>query len=47
MLAGIKQKVSPATKVLYAKGCEVIGGKSDIDAAVQAARKADVVCGRG
>jgi beta-glucosidase len=43
VLAGIKQKISPATKVLYAKGCEVIGGKSDFDGAVAVARKADVV----
>ncbi len=43
VLSGIKQKVSPATKVLYAKGCEVIGGKSDMDGAVALARKADVV----
>lgn len=42
ILDGIKQKVSPQTKVLYAHGCDVIGGKADIAAAVQAARQADI-----
>lgn len=42
ILEGIKQKMSAQTKVLYAHGCDVIGGKSDIAAAVQAARKADI-----
>ena len=43
VLDGIRQKVSPGTRVEYVKGCEVIGGKPDISAAVEAARKADVV----
>jgi len=43
VLDGIRQKVSAATKVEYVQGCEVIGGKADFSAAVEAARKADVV----
>lgn len=43
VLDGIKQKVSPATKVEYVRGCEVIGGgKEEFAKAVEAARKADV-----
>jgi beta-glucosidase len=42
ILDGIKTKVSPGTKVLYARGCDVIGGKQDFDEAVAAARQADV-----
>lgn len=43
VLDGIRQKVSAGTRVDYVKGCEVIGGKPDISAAVEAARKATVV----
>ena len=42
ILNGIKQTVSPQTRVVYAKGCDVIGGKEDFAPAVQAAKKADV-----
>ncbi len=42
VLDGIKQKVSPGTRVEYVRGCEVIGGKEDIAKAVEAARNADV-----
>ena len=42
VLDGIKQAVSPATQVMYAKGCEVIGGKEDFSKAVEAARQASV-----
>lgn len=42
ILAGIRQKVSPAAEIFYAKGCDVIGGKRDFAAAVEAARKAQV-----
>ena len=42
ILAGIRQKISPNTKVLYARGCEVIGGTKDFALAVEAARKAEV-----
>jgi beta-glucosidase len=41
-LDGIKQKLSPEAKILYARGCDVIGGKADFTEAVQAARKADL-----
>ena len=42
-LAGIKSKVSPQTKVLYAKGCDVLGESTDGFAeAVKAARQADL-----
>jgi beta-glucosidase len=42
-LAGIKSKVSPQTKVLYAKGCDVLGESTDGFAeAVTAARQADL-----
>lgn len=43
VLEGIKHKASAATRVEYVKGCDVIGGKPDIPAAVEAARKASVV----
>ncbi len=44
VLAGVKAKVSPNTKVLYAKGCEVIGGTDEgIPEAVEMAKQADVV----
>ncbi len=43
VLEGIKAKVSPATKVTYVKGCDVIGGdRSGISKAVEAAKNADV-----
>lgn len=43
VLDGIKDAVSPSTKVLYAKGCGYTTDDSSmLDAAVQAARKADV-----
>jgi beta-glucosidase len=42
ILDGIRQKVSPETKVLYAHGCEVMGGKKDFAEALQAARKAEL-----
>jgi beta-glucosidase len=42
ILDGIRQKVSPQTKVVYARGCDVIGGKEDFTEAVAAARKAEV-----
>lgn len=44
VLDGIKAKVSPTTKVLYAKGCEVFGGTTEgIAEAVEIAKQADVV----
>lgn len=44
LLAGIKAKVSPSTKITYAKGCDVNGDSADgFDAAVRAARSSDVV----
>lgn len=42
ILDGIRAKVSPSTKVLYAHGCDVIGGKEDFAEAVRAARQAEV-----
>jgi beta-glucosidase len=42
VLDGIKAKVSPQTKVLYAQGCVAMGGKADIAGAVEAAKRADV-----
>jgi beta-glucosidase len=42
VLDGIKQSVSPGTRVEYVRGCEVIGGKEDFTEAVEAARKASV-----
>jgi beta-glucosidase len=42
VLDGIKQAVSPATQVMYVKGCEVIGGKEDFAKAVEVARRASV-----
>ena len=42
VLDGIKQKVSPGTRVEYVRGCEVIGGGKDFAEAVEGARKADV-----
>jgi beta-glucosidase len=43
VLDGIKAKVSPATRVVYVKGCAVTGAdKSTFEKAVQAAKAADV-----
>jgi beta-glucosidase len=43
VLAGIKAKVSPQTKVVYAKGCEIVGDSADGFAeAVRVAAEADV-----
>src|SRR5258708_8049717 len=43
ILQGIKQKVGPQTKVLYAKGSNVLGDdKSGFREAVQAAKGADL-----
>jgi beta-glucosidase len=40
---GIRQKVSPATKVTYLKGCNVMGtAVNEISAAQKAAQQADV-----
>jgi beta-glucosidase len=42
VLDGIKAKVSPATRVVYVKGCEVTGAdKSSFEKAVEAARVAE------
>ncbi len=42
-LAGIRAKVSPQTKVIYAKGCEILGDSTTGFAeAVTAARQADI-----
>ncbi len=43
VLDGIRRSVSAGTRVDYVKGCDVIGGKLDTAAAVEAARKASVV----
>jgi len=43
VLKGIKNKVSPKTKVTYVKGCDVIGDKlNEISKAKNAAKKADI-----
>lgn len=42
ILNAIKQKLGPQANVLYAHGCEVIGGKKDFAEALAAARKAEV-----
>src|ERR1700758_165893 len=42
VLDGVRQKVSPAARVEYVKGCEVLGGTPDISKAVAAARRASV-----
>jgi beta-glucosidase len=51
VLKGIKNKVSPKTKISYVKGCEIIGNKlNEIDKAKAAAKNADlaiVVIGEG
>lgn len=43
VLDGIKAQVSPATKVLYAKGTTITGDTTNIPAAVSVARQADVI----
>ena len=43
LLAGVKAKLSPRTRVSYTKGCEVTGDNTDgFSEAVRAAREADV-----
>jgi beta-glucosidase len=43
VLAGIRAKVAPATKVTYVRGCEVLGeDRSGFAEATQAARNADI-----
>jgi beta-glucosidase len=45
-LVGIRQKVSPLTKIVYAKGCEAVEPPTiatSLDEAVRAAKSADVV----
>jgi beta-glucosidase len=42
VLDGVRKMVSSATRVEYVKGCEVLGGRSDIAKAVEAARRASV-----
>ncbi|MGB7547181.1 MAG: glycoside hydrolase family 3 C-terminal domain-containing protein [Terracidiphilus sp.] len=42
ILDGIRMKVAPQAKILYARGCDVIGGKADFSEAVRAARMAQV-----
>ena len=43
MLEGIKNKVTPAAKITYVKGCEVTGSKlNEIEKAKAAANKADI-----
>ena len=42
VLDGIRSAVSPQTKIVYVKGCEVIGGEADFAPAVAAARRAGV-----
>ena len=42
VLEGIKNKISPATKIIYAKGCDVIGDdKSGFEEAMRAVKGAD------
>lgn len=43
VLEGIKAQVSPATRVLYAKGTNIKGDTANIPAAVSIARQADVI----
>jgi len=43
VLEGLKNKVSPKTKITYVKGCEVIGNKlNEIEKAKNAAKNADI-----
>jgi beta-glucosidase len=43
VLEGIRAQVSPSTKILYSKGCNITGDSANIAAAVSVARQADVV----
>ncbi len=44
ILEGIKRKVSPSTKVLYAKGCDINSlDRSGFEEAIKIAREADVI----
>lgn len=44
LLAGVRAKVGPKTKVMYAKGCEIEGGSTEgFSEAVRLAQQADVV----
>ena len=44
LLSGIKAKVSPNTKIVYAKGCEIDNDSTQgFDAAVHAARESDAI----
>ena len=43
LLSGIKARVSPSTRVVYARGCEIEGTLNDhIDEAIRVARESDV-----
>lgn len=43
VLEGIRNKVSPQTKVNYVKGCDIIGNElNEIKKAIEAAKKADI-----
>ena len=43
VLDGVKNKVSPQTKITYVKGCEILGNKlNEINKAKAAAKKADI-----
>jgi beta-glucosidase len=42
ILDGIRMKLPSQTRIVYAHGCDVIGGKPDFSEAVQAARNAEV-----
>lgn len=43
VLEGMKQTVSPQTKILTAKGCEITGDSTDFAPALRIARQSDVV----
>ena len=43
VLEGVKHAVSPQTKILYAKGCEITGDSTDFVTALRIARQSDVV----
>lgn len=42
VFAGIREKVSADTEIIFAKGCNVSGGDSDFENAIQASENADV-----
>lgn len=42
ILDGIKSKLSPQAKIVYARGCDVIGGKHDFTQAVSAAQNSEL-----